>query len=102
MAVGFPAVSTSELEIVKTIVSLGLSHTQVLGIARPKESDIDACLKADLDEIVLFMPISALMMKILHETPESELEKMTHAFEYAKADGLRFSWVSEDGFPRST
>ncbi len=33
MAVGFPAVSTSELEIVKTIVSLGLSHTQVLGIA---------------------------------------------------------------------
>ena len=27
--------------------------------------EIDACLKADLEEIVLFMPTSDLMMKIL-------------------------------------
>jgi isopropylmalate/homocitrate/citramalate synthase len=82
---------------VKRINRLGLSKSTVLGIARPKESDIDACLKADLQEIVLFMPISQLMMKILRETPESEIEKMTRAFEYAKSHGLRFNWVSEDG-----
>lgn len=97
IAAGFPAVSENECNIVKRLNKLGLSKTTILGIARPKESDIDACLKADLQEIVLFMPISHLMMKILRETPETEIEKMTRAFEYAKKHGLRYNWVSEDG-----
>ncbi len=95
-AAGFPAVSAQELESVKKIKALDFEDTTVLGIARPKESDIDACLQCDLDEIVLFMPISDLMMKLLHETPESELEKIERAFLYAKEHGLRFNWVSED------
>ncbi|RLI65540.1 MAG: homoaconitate hydratase [Promethearchaeia archaeon] len=97
IAVGFPAVSTQELEIVKTIKSMGLNHAQVLGISRPRNSDIDACLKADLDEIVLFMPISDLHLKIMKITQDEQFRIIDGAFEYAKSHGLKANWVFEDG-----
>lgn len=97
IAVGFPAVSRYELEIVRNINNMGLSHATILGIARPKPGDIDACLKADLHEIVLFMPISDLHLKIFKISREQQLEKIQNAFDYAKEHGLRYNWVSEDG-----
>ena len=95
MAVGFPAVSNNELESVKSIQQIGL-NTTVLAIARPVQKDIDACLSCDLDEIVLFMPISDLLMNILKTNPEKEIETITTAIEYATEHGLKFNWVSED------
>lgn len=97
IAAGFPAVTEAELENVKYINKLSLKNATILGIARPRISDIDACIKADLQEIVIFMPTSALMLKILHETPEGALEKIGNTFDYAKKHGLRFNWVAEDG-----
>jgi isopropylmalate/homocitrate/citramalate synthase len=97
IAVGFPAVSEIELQAVKSIQNLGLQHAAVLGIARPKPSDIDACLKADLTEIVLFMPISNLHLKIMKLSQSQQLERIQVAFDYAKEHGLTFNWVCEDG-----
>ena len=97
IAVGFPAVSKSEKKIVKTIVNENCKHATILGIARPKKEDIDACIDADLKEIVIFMPISPIFRKTLKQTPEQQLEKITEAIHYAKDNGFRVNWVSEDG-----
>ncbi|MFX0070299.1 MAG: hypothetical protein ACFFAO_04330, partial [Candidatus Hermodarchaeota archaeon] len=56
IAVGFPAVSESEKKIVKTIINENCKNASILAIARPKISDIDACIAADAKEIVIFMP----------------------------------------------
>ena len=42
IAVGFPAVSMSELVIVKTIMNENFKNSTILCIARPRESDIDS------------------------------------------------------------
>jgi len=97
IAVGFPAVSESEKNIVKTIVNEDCKRATILGIARPKKEDIDACISADLSEIVVFMPISPIFRKTLKETPEEQLEKIDQAIHYAKDNGLKVNWVSEDG-----
>ncbi|MHA1341932.1 MAG: LeuA family protein [Promethearchaeota archaeon] len=96
IAGGFPAISSNELDTVKALVNERLSHSTVLGIARPRISDIDACIKADLSEIVLFMPISDLMMKILKITPAEEYSLIGKMIDYAIDHGLGVNWVSED------
>ncbi len=97
IAVGFPAVSKSEENIVKEIQHLGFSSSTVLGIARPRNTDIDACMRCDLNEIVIFMPISDLHLKIFKKSHEEQISMIQEAFDYAKDHGLRFNWVSEDG-----
>ncbi len=97
IAVGFPAVSESEKKIVKTIVNEDCKNATILGIARPKEEDINACIDADLSEIVVFMPISPIFRKTLKQTPEEQLEKINSSILYAKDNGLKVNWVSEDG-----
>lgn len=97
IAVGFPAVSIGEKNIVKSIVAENFRFATILGIARPKKEDIDACIDADLSEIVLFMPVSPLFRKTLKQTPDEQLSKIKTAIEYAKDNGLKVNWVSEDG-----
>ena len=97
IAVGFPAVSDSEKRIVKTIVNEDCKNAVILGIARPKEEDINACIEADLSEIVVFMPISPIFRKTLKQTPEEQLEQIRTSILYAKDNDLKVNWVSEDG-----
>ena len=97
IAVGFPAVSDSEKKIVKTIVNEDCKNSIILGIARPKKEDINACIEADLSEIVVFMPISPIFRKTLKQTPEEQLTQIESSILYAKDNGLRVNWVSEDG-----
>ncbi len=97
IAVGYPAVSDSEKRIVKTIVNEDCKHASIVGIARPKKEDIDACIDADLSEIVIFMPISPIFMKTLKLTREDELNQIRNAIHYAKDNGFKVNWVSEDG-----
>ncbi|MBY9015035.1 MAG: homoaconitate hydratase [Candidatus Lokiarchaeota archaeon] len=97
IAVGFPAVSKTEKKIVKTLVSENLERATVLGIARPKKEDINACIEADLKEIVIFMPISPIFRKTLKQNPEEQLEMITKAIHYAIDNGFKVNWVSEDG-----
>ena len=97
IAVGFPAVSDSEKKIVKTIVNENLDKSTILGIARPREDDIDACIDADLKEIVLFMPISPIFRKTLKQDARHQLQQIEKALHYAKDNGFKINWVSEDG-----
>lgn len=97
IAVGFPAVSKTEKRIVKAIVNENCKHATILGIARPKKEDINACIDVDLKEIVIFMPISPIFRKTLKQTPEQQLEMIVEAIHYAKDNGFRVNWVSEDG-----
>jgi len=96
IAGGFPAVSENELLTVKLLVKENFDHSVILGIARPKKSDIDACIKADVKELVLFMPISDLMLKILKMTYDEELKLIGEQIDYVRAHGIDVNWVSED------
>ncbi|MHA1451475.1 MAG: LeuA family protein [Promethearchaeota archaeon] len=96
VAVGFPAVSKTELETVKAITREGYTNSKILAIARPRKGDIDACIQANVDEIVLFMPTSQLMMNILKITPEKGIEIIHEMITYARDHGLAVNWVSED------
>jgi len=97
IAVGFPAVSKAEKKIVKAIVNENCKHATILGIARPKKEDINACIDVDLKEIVIFMPISPIFRKTLKQTPKQQLEIIEEAILYAKDNGFKVNWVSEDG-----
>jgi isopropylmalate/homocitrate/citramalate synthase len=97
IAVGFPAVTEKEKSMVKAIVNENLRHSTILGIARPRKQDIDACMDADLSEIVVFMPISPMFRKTLKHTVEQQLERIKTGISYAKDNGLKVNWVSEDG-----
>ncbi|HEY0087388.1 MAG TPA: 2-isopropylmalate synthase, partial [Candidatus Lokiarchaeia archaeon] len=97
IAVGFPAVSETEKKIVKAIVNENFRRSKILGIARPRIDDIDACLDADLSEIVIFMPVSPIFMKTLNTTETDQLKRIKEAILYAKDNGLDVNWVSEDG-----
>ena len=97
IAVGFPAVSKTEKKIVKAIVNEDCKYATILGIARPKKEDINACIDVDLKEIVIFMPISPIFRKTLKQTPEQQLEMIEEAIHYAKDNGFKVNWVSEDG-----
>lgn len=96
IAVGFPAVSASEKEIVKVLVRENHSNASILAIARPKKEDIDACIDSDAKEIVIFMPISPFFIKVLKLSEEKELEMVSEGITYAKDHGLKVNWVSED------
>jgi len=97
IAVGFPAVSESEKNIVKTIIKEECKNATILSIARPRKDDIDACIEADAEEIVIFMPVSPIFMKTLKLTEQDELDQVREAIHYAKDNGLKVNWVSEDG-----
>lgn len=97
IAVGYPAVSESEKKIVKTIVNEDCKKASIVGIARPRKEDIDACIDADLQEIVVFMPISPIFMKTLKLTENQELNQIRESILYAKDNGFKVNWVSEDG-----
>ncbi len=97
IAVGFPAVSKTEKKIVKAIVNEDCKYATILGIARPKKEDINACIDVDLKEIVIFMPISPIFRKTLKQTTEQQLEMIEEAIHYAKDNGFKVNWVSEDG-----
>lgn len=97
IAVGFPAVSMSELIIVKALMNENFKNSTILCIARPRESDIDSCLDANAKEIVLFMPISPIFRKTLKQTTEKQLSQVKEGILYAKDSGLKVNWVCEDG-----
>jgi len=97
IAVGFPAVSDSEKKIVKTIVNENFNNSTILGIARPRKDDIDACIGADLKEIVIFMPISPIFRKTLKQNENQQLDQIKTSIQYAKDNGFKVNWVSEDG-----
>lgn len=94
---GIPAVSQKELESVKAIAAEGLRHSKVLAACRTLKSDIDACIKADADEITPFIAASPVHLKYkLKMTEEQVIEKSVESIEYGKDHGFKVTFVTED------
>ncbi|MCK5458941.1 MAG: 2-isopropylmalate synthase, partial [Thermoplasmatales archaeon] len=93
---GFPAVSKTEQETVKTIANEGLS-AKILALSRLKKRDIDAAIQSDADMVLLFIASSPLHLQYkLHFSEEEIKEKVVESIEYAKDHGITPSFSTED------
>lgn len=98
MDVGIPVVSREESRGVKMIAGAGL-HASVMAAARAVRRDTEACVECGVDEIALFIACSDLHLKYkLNMSREQVKEAAVRETEYAKAHGLKVSFVTEDTF----
>jgi 2-isopropylmalate synthase len=96
IAVGFPAVSKSEREVVKRISNEGL-NASVAAPARAIRSDIDACIECEADQIPLFIATSDLHMKYKLRMDRGEvIERIIDSVQYAKDHGIIIDFITED------
>ncbi len=97
VVVGYPAVSRHEMEIVSGIAREGLSHARVGAPARAVKEDIDACIKADVQEIPIFIPTTDFRLKYqLRMTREQLLDRLAECVSYAKEHGVTVTYIAED------
>jgi len=93
---GFPIVSDGEARAIKTIIKQGLK-SEICGLARSVQADIDAALKCDLKYIHTFIATSEIHMKYkLNMTPDQVLERAIWAVDYAKKHGVQVEFSAED------
>ncbi len=98
MDVGIPVVSAEEARGVKLVADAGLDAS-VMAAARAVRKDVEACVDAGVDEIALFIACSDLHLKYkLNMTREQVQEAAVRETEYARAHGLKVSFVTEDTF----
>ncbi len=93
---GFPAVSKTEIEAIKTIANEGL-NAKILALSRLKKEDIDAAIRSDADLVLLFIASSPLHLKYKLHCSEQEIkDKVVESIEYAKDHGIVPSFSTED------
>ncbi|HOI40153.1 MAG TPA: 2-isopropylmalate synthase [Methanobacterium sp.] len=94
--VGFPAASLGERKAAQEIKSLGLK-TQVCGLARVLQEDLDAALESDVDYIHTFIGTSPLHREYKLKMDQDEiLRKSVEAVEYIKDHGIIAEFSAED------
>jgi len=94
---GFPINSEGEAEAVKRIANAGLK-SEICGLCRASQSDIDAALACDVDSVHIFLATSKTHLeKKLKITQEEAVEKARTAVRYAKDHGLVVEFSAEDG-----
>ncbi len=97
VVVGFPAVSADEQKIVAAIAKEGLGKAVVGAPARAVIGDIDACIRADVKEVPIFIATSDFRLKYqLRMTREEMLERLAQCVEYGKDHGLTIDYIAED------
>ncbi|MBS3814978.1 MAG: 2-isopropylmalate synthase [Hadesarchaea archaeon] len=93
---GFPIVSKGEKEAVSQIASEGL-NTEVCGLSRCTDDDIQAALDCGVDSIHLFIATSDVHLKEkLDLTQEEALERAVKSVEKAKDQGVVVEFSAED------
>jgi len=93
---GFPAVSKSDFEAIKTIAKLGL-QSKVYSFARCMKRDVDMALACDVECIVMEIPSSDHLLKYAYKWPEEKsIELATEATIYAHEHGLRVTFFTID------
>ncbi len=93
---GFPAVSPSEAAAVKQVCGLGL-EADILCLSRLKRDDVDAAADAGVDMVLLFVPASAIQLRVkLKKTVDELIPEVTRVTEYAASRGLRIGFSTED------
>lgn len=85
---GFPINSKSELEVVKEIANLGLK-SKIAALARATKEDIEACVKADVDVVHVFISTSHYHLEAINKTEEEVLAKAIEAIDTVKSYGLK-------------
>lgn len=95
---GIPVVSRDEQTAVKQIANAGL-EASIMAAARAVRRDVEACVECGVDEIALFIAASDLHLKLkLNMTRDQAVDVAVREVEYAKAHGLKVSFVTEDTF----
>jgi methanogen homocitrate synthase len=93
---GFPSVSDTEFQAIKTICDMGL-EADVSVLSRCCEPDLDRVRKLDLDLVMLFLATSDIHMrdKLRMDRPQVT-EKVSRALDFCRDHGIPFSFSSED------
>jgi len=93
---GFPAISETEQQTIKTIVKEGLD-ANILVLSRLKQQDIDAARAVDADVVLLFIASSPLHLTYkLHRSEEELKQLVEESIDYAVSHGITPSFSTED------
>lgn len=93
---GFPVISAYDEEAVKAVAMERL-NARILALCRPKQRDIDAALRSEVEGVIIFIAVSDLHLKYkLKMDLKSAIEMATWAVEYAKDHDLFVQLTAED------
>ena len=93
---GFPSVSPSEFETIRTIIDLDLD-ADILVLSRCCEPDLDKVRQMDVDLVMLFIATSDIhLTDKLHMDRQEVMDKASRAFDFCREHGIPFSFSSED------
>lgn len=93
---GFPAVSEMEQSIIKEICGLGLK-ADILTLSRIVKADIDSCVDAGVDMVLLFIATSDIHLKYKFNKPRQFiLDKVQEGIDYCRERGVPASLSAED------
>ena len=93
---GFPVVSESERDIVKTIANMGLD-AKVCCLCRSTQKDVETAIDCDVDFVSIFLAMSNLHLKYkYHKELDEMLDVAMKAVEYAKDHGIGVRFAAED------
>ncbi|WNY26990.1 homocitrate synthase family protein [Methanolapillus ohkumae] len=93
---GFPVVSDSEKDIVKSISQMGLD-AKICCLCRSTKKDVEIALDCDVDIVSVFLAMSDLHLKYkYHKELDEMLGVAMDAIEYAKDHGLGVRFAAED------
>ncbi len=96
MEVGFPAASEGEKKAAKEILKLGL-NSQICGLARTLEKDLEAAVDCEVDYIHTFIGTSPLHREYkLKMDKEDILNLAVEAVDYIKDHGIIAEFSAED------
>jgi len=88
--------SEEEIDTIRMIKGLGL-RAKICGLARCVTGDVDACIKADVDRVHIFIATSDVHLKYkLRMDEEQALRQAVEATDYVKAHGLECEFSCED------
>lgn len=86
---GFPINSKPEFEIIKTINQQGFK-SHIYGLARALMPDVEACIKADLSYVHIFISSSPIHLKYqVRKQYDEMLDMVTRTISYAKEHDMK-------------
>jgi 2-isopropylmalate synthase len=93
---GFPVSSEGAFQAVKEVKDMGLK-SEIVGLARCMEKDIDAAAEAGVDMVHIFIGTSPIHREFKFEmSKEQVLKKAQESIQYAKDRGCRVHFSPED------
>ncbi len=92
---GMPVVSAEDADAVKAIAHAGLK-AKIFGFSRMVKGDVDACIKSDVQGVVIEGPTGVPKLKQFGWPYEDVIRKAIETVDYAKAHGLQTAFFSVD------